>query len=615
MLNRFNHQIILLLVLDCLLLPLALFSSVLLRLGGWWDYRLTQYWWLFLVLPLWTIPLLIHLGLYKAIIKYLDERVIYIVFIGVSISVLILVAVVSFFTIDALPRTSIVIFWILALTYIGASRFILRGLMRRFALSDHNKAVLIYGAGSAGVQLILSLINGHEYTPLAFIDDDKKMWSKTVRGLSVYPPDKIDQLINTYKIKMVLLAIPSAPLHRRCQIVNQLENKNIYVKTLPGIDKLISGKIQVNDIQEIKIEDLLGRDQITPDLNLLKKNIFNKTVLVTGAGGSIGGELSRQIAKLHPLHLILFEISEYNLYHIEQQLKNKYPYLKISAILGSIIHKNQLSAAFSDYKIDLIYHAAAYKHVPMVEFNPLAGIMNNTLGTLMLVNLAITYQVPVMVLISTDKAVRPTNVMGASKRLSELILQSYAQSNNNQVSNTIFTIVRFGNVLGSSGSVVPLFRQQIANGGPITVTHPDIIRYFMTIPEAVELVIQAGNMAIGGEVFVLDMGMAIKIVDLAHKMIFLSGLTEKTELNPQGDIEIIYTGLRVGEKLFEELLIGNDAQATAHPRIMRANEEFIAHDFLIPQLNLLEQYILNNQTDLAISILSNLVKEFNYRGN
>jgi FlaA1/EpsC-like NDP-sugar epimerase len=601
-------EILSLLVLDCILLPLALLSAVWLRLGAEWDPKLTPHLWLFFSVPIWTIPVFINFGLYRAIVKYLDDKVVYVVFAGVAVSILILTFLIHIFNILAFPRTSIIIYGLLALVYIGGSRFLLRGLMRsNFGKSNALQPVAIYGAGEAGVQLASSIAHGRRYTAQFFVDDDEVKWGSTIRGIKVYPPKKLPALSKKFAIKHILLAIPSANIARRREIIKQMEQESLYVQTLPGINDIISGDIKFSDLKNIEIEDLLGREMVPPNTNLLKRNIQGKNVLITGAGGSIGSELARQIAKLNPQKLVILDSSEFALYSIHQELGPKFPYLKIIDILGSVTNSKMIEDVIQSHKIDTIYHAAAYKHVPIVELNPISGLKNNVFGTLIVAQAAAKYKVANMVLISTDKAVRPTNVMGASKRLAELILQAFA---NKYPSDTIFSMVRFGNVLGSSGSVVPLFKQQIKHGGPVTVTHPEIIRYFMTIPEAVELVIQSGSMASGGEVFVLDMGQAVKIADLAKKMVYLSGLTIKDETNPDGDIEIRYTGLRPGEKLFEELLIGNNPAKTEHNQIMMANEPLLDYDHLMNQLDLMWEFINNYDSKSTIDILKILVNDY-----
>lgn len=601
----FHWKILAVLLLDCVLLPLALFTAVWLRLGADWDHRIDHYMWIFFSLPLWTVPVLINLGLYRAILKFVDDKVVYIVFIGVTTSVFILSALIHFSNALAFPRTAIVIYWLFAMVYIGGSRFVLRGLLRKIGYNVNTKPVAIYGAGIAGVQLATYLIHGNEFSPMFFIDDDENKWDKTIRGIKVYSPSSLLHLSNVHKIEEVLLAIPSASLARRREIIANLEKNSIYVKTLPKIDSIISGKVKISDIEDVDIEDLLGRLPVSPNLDLLTKNIVGKSVLVTGAGGSIGSELCRQIANLRPERLVILDSSEFALYTIEQELRGKFGYISLSTILGSVTNNKLIEEVLRKYHIKTIYHAAAYKHVPIVESCPLSGLENNALGTYIVAKAAINAKVDNMVLISTDKAVRPTNVMGATKRLAELTLQALASTSE----HTVFNMVRFGNVLGSSGSVVPLFKKQIKLGGPITVTHPDIIRYFMTIPEAVHLVIQAGNMAHGGEVFVLDMGEPVKIVDLARKMVYLSGLTVKNDENPDGDIEIKYTGLRPGEKLYEELLIGDNPDKTDHERIMKANEKFIQLDELEPKLVIMKRFIQDNNVSNALDLLEELVPE------
>jgi FlaA1/EpsC-like NDP-sugar epimerase len=598
-------QILGLILLDAILLPSALFSTVWLRLGGDWDPRLDAYLWLFWTLPLWTIPVFIISGLYRAITKYLDYKCIYTIFIGVTISVAMLTLLIYFNELIAFPRSTIVIFWLFGLAYIGGSRFILRELFRK--LDNQNAQNLgIYGAGSAGVELSNSLAHNPEFQAAAFFDDDPQKWNTSLKGIRVYPPHDLLKVVQQLKIKKVLLAMPSTTLSRKRKIIDLLEQHSIPVQILPGVADVINQQVKFSDVRDINIEDLLGREAVPVSVDKLNEHIEAKHILITGAGGSIGSELARQVAKLNPAQLVLLDSSEFALYSIEQELREKFPQLKISMILGSITNMALINQTLQDYPITTIYHAAAYKHVPMVEYNPLSGLENNALGTLIVAQAAATYKVEHMVLISTDKAVRPTNIMGASKRLAELILQAMSTVS----SQTIFSMVRFGNVLGSSGSVVPLFKRQIAKLGPVTITHPDIIRYFMTIPEAVELVIQASSLARGGEVFVLDMGEPVKIVDLARKMIYLSGYSVKDENHPEGDIEIQYTGLRPGEKLYEELLIGNNPSATEHPRIMKANENYIEYNVLIAKLTMLAEQIKQLDMSKAIYLLHDLVPEY-----
>lgn len=594
-----------LLLLDFILLPLALFTSILLRLGGEWEPKLDHQLWIFFALPLWTIPIFIHLGLYKAVIRYLDEKIVAIVLYGVSISVLILVCVVHFFQINSLPKTSIIIFWVFALAYIGGTRILLRGILRRKS-QQNKKNIIIYGAGDAGIQLCLALQSGAEYQPIAFLDDEEKKWNTVIKGVLVYKPEEIQALIADNEVEQILLAIPSATTMKKNQIIKYLEKFSVKIKTLPGVSSLINGDVTVNDIVEVDIEDLLGREEVPADIELMSKNIKDKVVLVTGAGGSIGSELTRQIAILKPKMLIVLDISEFALYSISQEIGKKFPNTSKVDVLGSVTSNHLVNSVIEKYAVNTIYHAAAYKHVPIVEHSPIIGIKNNVMGTYVIAKAALKHNVDTVVLISTDKAVRPSNIMGASKRLAEMVLQAF----NTKSMHTVFSMVRFGNVLGSSGSVVPLFREQIKNGGPITVTHPDIIRYFMTIPEAVGLVIQASNMARGGEVFVLDMGNPVKIIDLARQMVHLSGLRVRDLLTPDGDIDIVFTGLRPGEKLYEELLIGDNPEVTAHPRIMCAQEKFLAYDELIEKINALDDALYKFLLSEVLIQLQRLVPEY-----
>ncbi|MCK4841734.1 MAG: polysaccharide biosynthesis protein, partial [Methylococcales bacterium] len=450
--------------------------------------------------------------------------------------------------------------------------------------------VIIYGAGQGGVQLATALGYGREFKPVAFIDDDKLLHKHKINGLRIYPITSLSYLIERHGVTDVLLAMPSVSRSRRSEVIRLLEPYPVHVRTMPGLAEMAQGKIKFDELQEVDIADLLGRDAVVPDQTLFHANIANKIVMVTGAGGSIGSELCRQIINLQPTKLILFELNEFALYSIDKELNQAIELLKagnieILSVLGSVTDEQRVRRVCKTLKVQTIYHAAAYKHVPMVEKNPGEAIKNNVFGTLSLAQAAISANVETFVLISTDKAVRPTNTMGATKRFAELILQGLSLEADHQ---TRFTMVRFGNVLGSSGSVIPLFREQIARGGPVTVTDSRIIRYFMTIPEAAQLVIQAGAMGLGGDVFVLDMGDPIKIVDLAKRMIHLTGLEVKDKDHPDGEVEISFTGLRPGEKLYEELLIGNNVTETAHCRIMRAEEEVIPWDKLqisLEQLN------------------------------
>ena len=465
---------------------------------------------------------------------------------------------------------------------IGGSRIIGRWL---FSSNDNNsytkntnhKNVIVYGAGSAGIQLATALSYSNELNPVAFVDDDDSLNNHQIMGLKIYPSHKLGKIIISMKIEEVLLAIPSSSRERKNEIIQSLESYPVIVRTVPGVSELAQGNLKIDDLDLVKIDDLLGRSLVAPNQNYLRSNITNKVVMVTGSGGSIGSELCRQIIKLNPKQIILFEQNEFSLYLIDQELKELIGIssrIVVTSILSSVSNNVRLTQVCKNFGVQTIYHAAAYKHVPMIELNIFSGIENNIYGTLSCAKAAIAANVETFVLISTDKAVRPTNTMGATKRLSELILQALAKLPEN--SKTKFSMVRFGNVLGSSGSVIPLFEKQIKNGGPVTVTDPEVVRYFMTIPEAAQLVIQAGSMSKnGGDVFILDMGEPIKIIDLARKMIRLSGLEVKDKNHPNGDIEIIFTGLRPGEKLYEELLISGNILSTDHKLIFSSEEGMI----------------------------------------
>lgn len=473
--------------------------------------------------------------------------------------------------------------------------------------------LLIYGAGNSGMQIASALRQSGQYFLVGFIDDSPRYQGSIINGLMVYDPEEINRLIETHGVSDILLAMPSIGRVRRNEILANLQKHQVHVRSLPDLVDLAQGRVTVLDIKELAPDDLLGREPVAPNQSLLEKNIFNKAVLVSGAGGSIGSELCRQILRAHPSKLLLLDHSEYSLYHIESELRvhlETQSGLKTQLIplLGSVCDGRRLDQIFSQWHIDTVYHAAAYKHVPLVEHNPAEGLSNNVLGTLKLAEIAKENGVANFVLISTDKAVRPTNVMGATKRFAELILQALAGLNDG--SKTCFSIVRFGNVLDSSGSVVPLFRAQIRAGGPLTLTHPEVTRYFMTIPEAAQLVIQAGAMAKGGEVFVLDMGDPVKIIDLAHRMIELSGLSVRDPETGRGDIEVIITGLRPGEKLFEELLIGENPIVTSHPRIMMAREDYLQWSDIREELDLLKSNLDLSDLDALISQLKRVVHGF-----
>ena len=565
------------LFLDSVLLVSILLVSFSIRLG-YWYFPHSDLIWAILGAPIIAIPIFVRFGLYRAIIRYIGFKALWNVIQAVSLYALVWGIIGFMVATDGIPRSVILINWGLSLLVIGGLRIMARWFLTRDGNAKNTnvfsncKRALVYGAGDAGIQLVSALEYSKEYYPIGLIDDSKELQGNQIRGLDIYSIDNIGDVINKFKVDEVLIAMPSASRTSRLAIIDKLEPYPVLVRMLPGVAELAEGKVNIGDLREISIKDLLGRDTVVAKKGLLGKNITNKVVIVTGAGGSIGSELCRQIAFLKPKTLILYEMSELALYTIERELSDIGTYaMEVYPILGNINNKNRLISVFRHFGVDTIYHAAAYKHVPMVEFNNTEGVNNNVFGTLDCAQAAIDEGVETFVLISTDKAVRPTNTMGATKRSAELILQALAVKQ----SDTKFTMVRFGNVLESSGSVIPLFKKQIKEGGPVTVTDINIIRYFMTTSEAVELVIQAGAMGTGGDVFVLDMGSPVRIADLAKKMIRLSGLEVKDESNPDGDIEVKYTGLRPGEKLYEELLIGDNVSETNNPMIMRAQEDML----------------------------------------
>ncbi|PTU75151.1 polysaccharide biosynthesis protein [Pseudomonas mangrovi] len=586
---------------DVLLLWAALWLAFVIRLG--WDRLVDpfgEYLWLFIAAPAAAIPLFVRFGLYRAVLRYFGSGALVTIFNAISLSALLLAVIIYLMRPDELmPRSVIFIYWALSLLFVGGLRLLMRqyfsgelfpvrGVRRPLPLTR----VAIYGAGSAGNQLLATLRLGKSMQPVAFIDDDENIAGRVIGGLKVYKSSHIEQMIAATGAEEVLLAIPSTSRSRRREILAALEAYPVHVRTLPGFMDLASGRVSVSDLQEVDIIDLLGRDAVPPRAELFERCIRDQVVMVTGAGGSIGSELCRQILTSGPLTLVLFEHSEYNLYSIQSELEGWIRRdglaVRLVGILGSIRDADRLLEVMRTWQVQTVYHAAAYKHVPIVEHNIAEGVLNNVRGTLQTALAAVCAGVANFVLISTDKAVRPTNVMGSTKRLAEMVLQALSRepqlcptSGEASVTNrTRFTMVRFGNVLGSSGSVIPLFREQIRRGGPVTVTHPNITRYFMTIPEAAQLVIQAGAMGQGGDVFVLDMGEPVKIAELAEKMIHLSGLSVRSEANPNGDIAIEFSGLRPGEKLYEELLIGDNVSPTEHPMIMRADEEFLSWEQL-----------------------------------
>ena len=622
-LPRIYKQIIVIFTDFCFCL-LAVWLAYVLRLDAFNIPRSSPQFIVYLLSPVLLISGYWYLGVYRAIFRYTGISILKklsqaVLFQFASYATLLWIlsrfGKVNFGSVE-LPRSILLVVPLLSLLLTGGARALAHSLLSGFRnknlASTHLSRLLIYGAGSAGMQALAAIANSPLFMTLGFIDDDPSLQGREIHGNRIYGFHELDEIIPSMGVSDVILALPSLTRIQRFQIIEKLRTFPVHVRSLPNIDELASGHIQIQDVKELDIEDLLGRSTIQPKPELISQNINNKVILVTGAGGSIGGELCRQLLKSNPSVLVLFDVSEYSLYSIEQELLKivllgRYgKFTKIMPLLGSVSDQSRVDEILFLYRPEVIFHAAAYKHVPLVEISPFEGLKNNVLGTQVLATSAIKHGVSNFVLISTDKAVRPTNIMGASKRLAEMVLQAYS----GEKTRTTFSMVRFGNVLGSSGSVVPLFRQQILQGGPITITDIEVTRYFMTIPEAAELVIQSGAMANGGEVFVLDMGDPVKIYDLACRMIELSGLTIKSDKNPDGDIEIKVIGLRPGEKLYEELLIGDNPSPTQHPGIMQARENFLNLEDLKKELELLNQYMESHSILKVIEQLKNLVAGF-----
>ncbi|WP_213663098.1 polysaccharide biosynthesis protein [Stutzerimonas stutzeri] len=593
---------------DVLLVWFALWLAFFVRLGeAGFVEPLSGHAWLFGIAPLLSIPFFVRFGMYRAVMRYFGNDALMAIVKAVTLSALTLSLAVYWRSEvpKVIPRSMVFNYWWLSLVLIGGLRLVMRhyfmgdwfspASLTKFKGKDAGlPKVVVYGAGAAGNQLVAALRMGRAMRPMAFIDDDPNLYNRTIAGLRVYSPKHIQQMIDETGTDQILLAIPSVSRARRREVLEMLEPFPLHVRSVPGFMDLASGRVRVEDIQEVDIADLLGRDAVPPQQALFERCIRGQVVMVTGAGGSIGSELCRQILSNQPQTLLLFEHSEFNLYSIHIELERAVERaalpIRLVPILGSIRNPERLLDVMRTWQVETIYHAAAYKHVPMVEHNVAEGVLNNVLGTLNTAQAAVQAGVANFVLISTDKAVRPTNVMGSTKRVAEMILQALSREAApvlfgsadavHHVNKTRFTMVRFGNVLGSSGSVIPRFYQQIRSGGPVTVTHPKITRYFMTIPEAAQLVIQAGSMGQGGDVFVLDMGQPVRIAELAEKLIHLSGMSIRSEKCPHGDIAIEYTGLRPGEKLYEELLIGDNVSPTEHPMIMTASEEYLSWEQL-----------------------------------
>jgi len=627
---------------DTLICGLSIWLAFGLRLDQW-GYFQNQQWVVFLVAFIFSFPLFVSFGLYRAIFRYIGTAAfisltrVFVIYTGLFFGVF------TLYGVDGVPRSIGVIQPMLLFIGIGASRYFVRywlGNINNVQKVFHRAQpiALIYGAGSAGRQLASVLTSNKDMLVKGFIDDDRHLQGSTINGISVYPSTGLEDLIHGLEISDVLLAIPSASQERRSQIIASLNGCGVRVRTLPGLLDLAAGRVRISDLHDLDMNDLLGRAVVPPEVGLLEKNIRGQVVLVTGAGGSIGGELCRQVIKFSPKSLILIDSSEHSLYLIHEELKRALIDLDEESLVGggddsayspsnaalpiqlvpclaSVRDSDLLVKIFKTHKPAAVFHAAAYKHVPLVEQNSAEGIRNNVFGTLICAQVSVECGVSNFILVSTDKAVRPTNVMGASKRIAELVLQALAEVSTKGDHPTKFSMVRFGNVLGSSGSVAPLFNAQIAAGGPITLTHPEVTRYFMTIPEAAQLVIQASAMADGGDVFVLDMGEPVRIYDLAVKMVYLSGLLVKDEVHPHGDIEIKITGLRPGEKLYEELLIGENPQPTPHPKIMKAHEEFLSWDELQQELEKLNLALVAYDAQLIRQMLKKLVPGYQPNGD
>jgi len=635
---RRRYKRLLQLAVDILLIWLALTLAFILRLGSAEQLEpLEGHLWLFVVAPLIAIPVFVRIGMYRAVLRYMGNDALITIVKAVSLAALFLALAVYLYRDPPalIPRSLIFIYWGLSLLLIGGLRLVMRqyflgdwhSLGSVLALNRRDAAlprVAVYGAGAAGNQLVAALRMGRMLNPVAFIDDDDNVINRVIAGIKVYKPSRIKRMTEETGAQEILLAMPSVSRSRRREILEYLETLPLPVRSVPGFMDLASGKVHVEDIQEVDIADLLGRDAVPPQQGLFERCIKDQVVMVTGAGGSIGSELCRQIIGQQPATLILFEHSEYNLYSIHAELQARLAResspIQLLPILGSVRDFGKVFRVLDGWQVHTLYHAAAYKHVPLVEHNIAEGILNNVGGTMEAAQAAIKAGVANFVLISTDKAVRPTNVMGSSKRLAEMVLQALSNEAQPQLdvglaagqypNVTRFTMVRFGNVLGSSGSVIPLFREQIRKGGPVTVTHPNITRYFMTIPEAAQLVIQAGSMGQGGDVFVLDMGEPVRIVDLAEKMVHLSGLTVQGEDTPGGDIRIEFTGLRPGEKLYEELLIGDNVMPTEHPMIRRAQEDYVAWPELRVSLSELLLALEQENFVLVIELLCQMVQGY-----
>lgn len=611
------YKRIFVIILDASLCIAAVWIAFSLRLGIWdlWSTPMLRT--AALALALW-FPIFFLSNIYSVIFRFSGSGTMLSLMRATMVMAIIMIVIIGGITMVGVPRTISILHPIIFLSALIMSRIVMRyilvDILNKHGYRGEQKNIIIYGAGSAGQQLAASMSSEPSMQLIGFVDDNSNISGQKLNNKPVYPANQIEHIVEKYEISDVILALPSVPRATQMAIIKRLSNIEVRVQKLPSLSKIVSGNITISDLRQVSIEDLLGRSSVEPDNELMNKAVTGKTVLVSGAGGSIGGELCRQIMKWKPKKLVLVEISELALYTIHQelhdiQLSRKDDHIELLPTLVSVANRPQVARLFRKMKPEIVFHAAAYKHVPLVEANPLSGMRNNIFGTLNMALEAEAAGVDNFILISTDKAVRPTNIMGATKRGCELILQAIVARS----SKTNFSMVRFGNVLGSSGSVVPRFMNQIKSGGPVTLTDKRITRYFMTIPEAAQLVVQAAGMAKGGEVFLLDMGASIRIIDLAKSMIGLSGLSVKSGDNPDGDIEIIEIGLRPGEKLYEELLIGDNPQNTDHAQIMKASEKYIEWDILEAMLSQLETHIIDGKSKPAIATLQKIVPEFNWK--
>ena len=606
-LSRIQKQFVLL-VFDFFMLDFALYISFVLRFENFNPiYFLYQDWWLFIFLPIITIPLFIVLGLYRAVLKHIGRKTVLATIKSITASTIILGFLMMMVREESFPRSIFIIYWFVSIIIVLGTRYVAHWMIYSFSNSLHKIPVAIYGAGEAGIKLANSIQTSNIYRLEAIFDSDPKKIGTVINSEKVYDPSQIKNIISTKNLKIILLAIPSLGKSYRYKLLKKLSQFPVRVMELPSVENIIDGRVSIDDVRNVQVEDILGRETIKPIDDLLHKDVKGKNILITGAGGSIGAELSRQVLNLNPRLIILYEQSEFNLYSIHHELEKVAKNSRIIPVLASIHNKFKIEKIFEKYDVHTVYHAAAYKHVPMVEINPCDGAWNNIIGTYIIATSASKYNVESFILISTDKAVRPANVMGGTKRFGELILQGLNFEDKNK---TKFSMVRFGNVLDSAGSVLPLFRKQIKEGGPLTVTHADIIRYFMSIPEAVQLVIQAGAMSSGGDVFVLDMGQPVNILSMAKKMIYLSGLTPIDDDNKNGDIEIQITGLRPGEKLYEELLIGNNPEKTIHSRIMKAHEKKLSWSIILEAIDEIKDACKRQNNSQIEELLSKYIDEY-----